>query len=720
MKRKYLSAVLAAVLAISSCSAAFALTTTYDVDANGSYEFVIRDKAGNSKTYTVQVSNIDRDDPTVDSVSGNPDNWTSGNVTLTVNANDVTSGLHAQAYSFDDGLSWQSESNKIFDRNQTVKIKVRDKAENEISHELTINKIDKTKPLITAVSGNTDTPTNKDVTLTITAIDEQSGLHAQCYSFDGGVNWQTENSQSFDRNQGVSIQVRDAVGNVSEIHTENITRIDKIKPTISSVMGNPTQYTKDNAVLTVYANDLGGSGLALDAYSFDGGVSWQSTNSQSFDSNQTVSIQVRDAAGNISATHSESIDKLDKNIPIVSSVTGNPTEWTAADVELSVNVSNIGISGLDPQAYSFDGGVSWQTENSHVFTENQSVSILVRTAVGNWSEPHIVEIQKIDKNPPVPPKHDPADIPPIINDTPHVEPDNKELAWASEPTHISTTAAAMSGIVKYQYMVVDVTPATDNKSPFALMFNLLSDGWIEHSSGDVVIENEGIYNVYIRAVNAVGNVSPASSYLVKNDFTIPSAVSTKTNDGKYEISAADNLSGVAKISCEHGEVAADVYICDTDGSTIHEYHISDNAGNELVFAPQSPSGDYDDGYSPYPDYKPKNPEPTPEPKPEVPVGGGDLDKSDNNDNSNISDEDSQSSTPDDSDTDNTDDKDNIGDDTEKPSFLKDLLAKLSSFFAGIGAFGSALFCLFWLVILVLICYLIKRYMEKKKETKERN
>lgn len=60
---------------------------------------------------------------------------------VTVNASD--NNLHAQAYSFDDGATWQAENSLSFSENQSVQIKVRDMAGNISSMGIVIDNIDK-------------------------------------------------------------------------------------------------------------------------------------------------------------------------------------------------------------------------------------------------------------------------------------------------------------------------------------------------------------------------------------------------------------------------------------------------------------------------------------------------------------------------------------------------------------------------------------------------
>jgi hypothetical protein len=289
--------------------------TVSSTAANGtSYKFRAVSNAGNKSAESgATVVKIDITQPVIVSVSGNPTDWTSSDVTLTVTASDQQSGLAASAYSFDNGETWQTGNTKVFSSNQAVNIKVRDAVGNiSAANTVQIDRIDKIAPSV-SVSGNPTNWTNGNVTLTVAAVDQQSGLAASAYSFDNGETWQTGNTKVFSSNQAVNIKVRDAVGNISAVNTVQIDRIDKTAPSVS-VGINPTNWTNSDVTLTITAADQQ-SGLAADPYSFDDGATWQTGNAKVFGSNQEVNIKVRDAVGNISAVNTVQIDRIDKTAP---------------------------------------------------------------------------------------------------------------------------------------------------------------------------------------------------------------------------------------------------------------------------------------------------------------------------------------------------------------------------------------------------------------------
>ena len=184
---------------------------------------------------------IDDSVPTIKNVTGN-EKWTKDKVILIVNAEDSLSGLATEAYSFDNGQTWQKENTKTYTENiQGVIIKVRDAVGNIATQEIGTIKIDNQAPTIKSITGNPTQWTKDKVILTISAEDSLSGLATEAYSFDNGQTWQKENTKTYTENtQGIIIKVRDAVGNVATYKTIDINNILKIE------ISNYEKITKDN------------------------------------------------------------------------------------------------------------------------------------------------------------------------------------------------------------------------------------------------------------------------------------------------------------------------------------------------------------------------------------------------------------------------------------------------------------------------------------------
>ena len=236
--------------AFYNCTSLTSITIPNSVTSIGDYTFGKCDSLSvlcKRNSYAEQYAKennikyvIDDSVPTIKNVTGN-EKWTKDKVTLTISAEDSLSGLATEAYSFDNGQTWQKENTKTYTENiQGVIIKVRDAVGNIAIQEIGTIKIDNQAPTIKNVTGN-EKWTKDKVILTVNAEDSLSGLATEAYSFDNGQTWQKENTKTYTENtQGIIIKVRDAVGNVATYKTIDINNILKIE------ISNYEKITKDN------------------------------------------------------------------------------------------------------------------------------------------------------------------------------------------------------------------------------------------------------------------------------------------------------------------------------------------------------------------------------------------------------------------------------------------------------------------------------------------
>ncbi len=270
--------------------------------------------------------------------------WTTSKY-VTIKYPDMGEG-YVNKYSVDGGKTWKvvvGNSKKTEDFTADGKVMARMEGPTVIKDEYPVKRIDRTAPTITSVTGNPTSWTKNSVTLTVNgAKDSQSGLAASAYSFDNGATWQTSNQKTYTANtNNIIVKVRDAVGNIYTHSAINITKIDKTAPTITSVTGNPTSWTKNSVTLTVNGAKDSQSGLAASAYSFDNGATWQTSNQKTYTANTSnIIVKVRDAVGNIytrSAINITKIDKTPPNAPYIGSL------WLGGDLNVTGNsCSNVG------------------------------------------------------------------------------------------------------------------------------------------------------------------------------------------------------------------------------------------------------------------------------------------------------------------------------------------------------------------------------------------
>ena len=160
-------------------SIVYAATTTYTTVTNGSYVFIVSDKAGNELTHTVIVDKIDHDTPII-SLASTPQTFTNKDVSVNVtisDANEVSivkwaSGSQITTYFQNEGNAISNDS-FLVTANGIYTVYAKDHFGNASVETITINNIDKIPPTATT----TQTKSGNDVIITVTANDTGSGVH---------------------------------------------------------------------------------------------------------------------------------------------------------------------------------------------------------------------------------------------------------------------------------------------------------------------------------------------------------------------------------------------------------------------------------------------------------------------------------------------------------------------------------------------------------------
>lgn len=299
-------------------------------------------------------------------------------------------GTTVTEYSLDGGATWATYTggNVQFADDTKTQVTIHTKAYNSGDARLktqasTTVYLDKVKPSV-SINGLPENWTKNDVTITVTASDGGVGLPADAYWFTSSEGWVTTNSHTYSSNYNGIIKVQDKLGNVAE-ETLNIAYIDKTAPTITTVTGNPGTWQKDPCTVTVTATDGVGSGLHAEAYSFDGGASWQSENYITVTENRDIDIVVRDAVENPSAITTYRVSKIDKTAPqlnvsylalsddrnfVVTELIGTDTE--SGNVEFCFNFDE-----LNPET------AVWQSEKIESLAAGTQVTVACKDAAGN-------------------------------------------------------------------------------------------------------------------------------------------------------------------------------------------------------------------------------------------------------------------------------------------------------------------------------------------------
>ncbi|MDE5671630.1 MAG: hypothetical protein K2I14_09270, partial [Eubacterium sp.] len=527
--------------------------TTKAVTANTTYYVYAKDAAGNiSDPITVAVGKIDKTKPSAPTVTGNPTSW-AASATLTASATDTGSGVAAYSFSTTEGTyAWQTGATKAV-VNGTYYVYTKDAAGNiSAATTVAVSKVDNAAPTAPKVTGNPTAWTNKDVTLTASSTDSQSGVKYYSFSTEEKVyTWQTANTYKVTANGTYYVYAKDAVGRISAVTKVAVSKIDKTKPAAPTITGNPAGWVA-SATLTASATDTG-SGVA--AYSFsttEGTYAWQTSAAKAI-VNGTYYVYAKDAAGNISAPTTVTVGKVDKTKPTAPTVTGNSTAWTNGNVTLTAKSTDTG-SGV--AAYSFsttEGTYAWQTGATKAVTANTTYYVYAKDAAGNISDATTVAVGKIDKTKPT--------APTVTGNPTSWKKDNAVLTAKSTDTG--------SGVAAYSFSTTEGTYA-----------------W--QTGASKTITANGTYYVY--AKDAAGNISDAATITVsKIENTKPTTPKVTGNptawtnkDVTLTASSTDSQSGVTAYSFSTAENSytwqtANTYKVTANGT--YYVYAQDAAGN---------------------------------------------------------------------------------------------------------------------------------------------
>ena len=174
------------------------------------------------------------------------------------------------------------------------------------------------------VLDNTNVEWTKETVMlkaSVTEVTPELSLAPYSYSFSGGIG--NKESCTVSENGMYSVTVTGKNGQTATASIR-VSNIDKTVPEIQKFYVDKEYPEYESAMLVVQATDSE-SGLAQNAYSFDGGLSYSSSNHFKITSNGTYNVYVQDKVGNI-ATQTLTVNCFETKTEQPSGgVTGNVT-----------------------------------------------------------------------------------------------------------------------------------------------------------------------------------------------------------------------------------------------------------------------------------------------------------------------------------------------------------------------------------------------------------
>ena len=347
------------------------LTKTYT--DNGSEAVSVYDIAGNkSEEVQVTVDIIDKTLPEI-KVSYDKTEMTNEDVKVTITADEEIQGIEGWLLSED-----KKTLTKTYIANDSETVAIYDLVGNKVEVQVNITNIDKTGPKV-EIKTSKEEMTNEDILVTLIADEEIQEVEGWLLSED-----KLTLTKTYDKNVQEKIEVKDLVGNVTEVEI-NLINIDKTNPKIKLDYSDEELTNGDVVVIITSEEEMQevkGWNLSED----------KKTLTKTYEENQKETIEVKDLAGNITKIEIN-IANIDKIIP-EAKVEYSSIENTNEDVVVTITV-NEEIQEVNGWELSKDKKVLTKT-----YDKNAQEIIKIKDLAGNIVEKNI-NISNIDKEKPV-------------------------------------------------------------------------------------------------------------------------------------------------------------------------------------------------------------------------------------------------------------------------------------------------------------------------------
>ena len=251
--------------------------------------------------------------------------------------------------------------------------------------------------------------------------------------------------------------------------------------------------------------------------------------------NGTYYAWTKDIVGNVSSKEF-TVNKVDKTAPTITKLEADNTNWTKQSVNVTVTANDAESGLYTASPYGWNTNQEWKNSATTTVTENGTYTVYVRNAIGNVSSKAIT-ISNIDKTAPT----TPVITAKIGSDTGSTYTSG---TWTNQPLIITATSTdEQSQINRIEYSYDNKTWKTDWGTDLVTNGNQKSIKGTWNSNYNTT--------VYVRAVDNVENVSAVSSIVLRQDKTAPTMTTptispTGWTKGNVTVTAKaiDNASGI--------------------------------------------------------------------------------------------------------------------------------------------------------------------------------
>lgn len=199
---------------------------------------------------------------------------------------------------------------------------------------ISITNIDRVEPNAPTLSASTTAPTNGQVEITITYLEDTT---TKQFSLNGGAWENYTNPIVMTSNDTVKARGIDAAGNISNENSIDVSNIDDVPPANATLHASTLEPTNEDVTVTItYPEDA-----LLKEYKLGAGGTWITyTNPIVLSSNTTVYARSKDEANNYSEETSLAINNIDKTPPANATFTISNDQPTNNNVSVTINYPN--------------------------------------------------------------------------------------------------------------------------------------------------------------------------------------------------------------------------------------------------------------------------------------------------------------------------------------------------------------------------------------------
>ena len=285
----------------------------------------------------------------------------SSSCTATPNGSITITSPTAVSYSFDNGLTWQASNVKLNLAPGIYSVLSKNSAGCTVSSSVTVTAVTSLLAQTIAFTSPTNCIAPWDGSITITSALGTS------FSFDGGTTWQASNTMTGLAAVVYTVKSKDAVGCEVSSTVTIPAAISALTQTTTFVAPTSCAGPADGSITITSA--LGVS------FSFDGGTTWQASNTLTNLSAGVYNVISKDAGGCTVPESTVSLTSANSTLTQTTAVVHPSGCSSTPDGSITIT-SALGVS------FSFDNGTTWQVSNTISGVPAGVYVVMAKDAVG--------------------------------------------------------------------------------------------------------------------------------------------------------------------------------------------------------------------------------------------------------------------------------------------------------------------------------------------------